>query len=122
MSAAAVTASLSPTILRKRAINSGESGGAAGFTIFILVPFLYLAYPHSRPTAARRRRSLIASPSPSCGTGMTPVAPPAGGARGRREPKRFAAAPAKMPAGAKITPLVPPPNPAPPPLPTPHHH
>src|SRR5258708_17689489 len=35
MSAASVTAYLSPTILRKRAISSGESGGADGWTIFI---------------------------------------------------------------------------------------
>src|SRR3981189_2889531 len=44
MSAASVTAYLSPTILRKRAISSGESGGAAGWTIFIFVSFAYLFY------------------------------------------------------------------------------
>src|SRR5260370_7017956 len=37
MSAWSVTAYLSPTTLRKRATNSGESGGAGGWTIFILV-------------------------------------------------------------------------------------
>src|ERR1700682_6654765 len=37
MSAASVTAYLSPTIARNRAISSGESGGADGWTIFILV-------------------------------------------------------------------------------------
>src|ERR1700682_4343441 len=40
MSAASVTAYLSPTILRKREISSGESGGAADFAIFILVTCL----------------------------------------------------------------------------------
>src|SRR5713226_959666 len=37
MSAWSVTAYLSPTTLRKRATNSGGSGGAGGWTIFILV-------------------------------------------------------------------------------------
>src|ERR1700678_1872094 len=37
MSAASVTAYLSPTILRKRAISSGESGGADGWRMFIWV-------------------------------------------------------------------------------------
>ena len=37
MSAASVTAYLSPTIARKRAISSGESGGLAGFAIFMCV-------------------------------------------------------------------------------------
>src|SRR4030081_1766338 len=37
MSAWSVTAYLSPTILRKRATNSGGSGGAGDWTIFILV-------------------------------------------------------------------------------------
>src|ERR1700738_2960842 len=41
MSAASVTAYLSPTILRKRAISSGESGGAAGCMIFIFVTYTY---------------------------------------------------------------------------------
>src|SRR3982074_1539900 len=48
MSAASVNACLSPTILRKRAISSGESGGAAGWTIFIFVSYAYLFPPHSR--------------------------------------------------------------------------
>src|SRR5260221_13387644 len=39
MSAASVTAYLSPTMLRKRAISSGESGGAEAFTIFIFVTY-----------------------------------------------------------------------------------
>src|SRR3979490_2511279 len=42
MSAASVTAYLSPTILRKRAISSGESGGAEAFTIFIFVTYVFL--------------------------------------------------------------------------------
>src|SRR5450759_856223 len=46
MSAASVTAYLSPTLLRKRAINSGESGGAEGWTIFILVSCVYSLPPH----------------------------------------------------------------------------
>src|ERR1022692_3279333 len=37
MSAASVTAYLSPTIARKRAISSLDSSGADGWTIFILV-------------------------------------------------------------------------------------
>src|SRR3981081_1484499 len=37
MSAASVTAYLSPTMARNFASNSGESGGAAGWTIFIFV-------------------------------------------------------------------------------------
>src|ERR1700687_3450432 len=41
MSAASVTAYLSPTIARKRAISSGESGGADGWTIFIFVSYTY---------------------------------------------------------------------------------
>src|SRR3984893_4736707 len=46
MSAASVTAYLSPTILRNRAIDSGESGGLAGFTIFILVSCVYSVPPN----------------------------------------------------------------------------
>src|SRR3989337_1381222 len=50
MSAAPVTAYLSPTILRKRAISSGESGGretwTEGWTIFILVSCSYSVPPH----------------------------------------------------------------------------
>src|SRR5258708_14398975 len=41
MSAASVTAYLSPTIARNRGISSGESGGADGWTIFILVSCLF---------------------------------------------------------------------------------
>src|ERR1700720_4729338 len=37
MSAASVTAYLSPTMARNFATNSGESGGAAGWTMFIFV-------------------------------------------------------------------------------------
>src|SRR3981189_712065 len=46
MSAASVTAYLSPTILRKRAISSGESGGAAGWTIFLFISYASLFPPH----------------------------------------------------------------------------
>src|ERR1700688_2165289 len=46
MSAASVTAYLSPTIARKRAISSGESGGADGWTIFIFVSCTSLFPPH----------------------------------------------------------------------------
>src|ERR1700694_5616741 len=45
MSAVSVTAYLSPTMLRKRAISSGDSGGLAGWTIFILVSCI-LFPPH----------------------------------------------------------------------------
>src|SRR5258708_11925833 len=50
MSAASVTAYLSPTILRTRAISSDESCGPAGFTIFISVTCVTLVPPH-RSTA-----------------------------------------------------------------------
>src|SRR3981189_1098728 len=46
MSAASVIANLSPTILRKRAINSGESVGADGCMIFILISYAWLFAPH----------------------------------------------------------------------------
>src|ERR1700682_2088043 len=50
MSAASVTAYLSPTMARKRAINSGESGGAEGWTMFILVSCSY-SFPRYRGAA-----------------------------------------------------------------------
>src|SRR6202163_3305823 len=50
MSAASVTAYLSPTMARKRAINSGESGGAEGWTMFILVSCSY-SFPRYRSAA-----------------------------------------------------------------------
>src|SRR5260370_10291779 len=50
MSAASVTAYLSPTILRKRAISSGESSGAAGCMIFIFVTYAY-SFPAHRGAA-----------------------------------------------------------------------
>src|ERR1700693_4834384 len=42
MSAASVTAYLSPTMARNRAIRSGERGGAAGWRVFIFVSWLRL--------------------------------------------------------------------------------
>src|ERR1700726_2007803 len=51
MSAASVTAYLSPTMARKRAINSGESGGAGGWTKFIFRLLRALFPPH--PGAAQ---------------------------------------------------------------------
>src|SRR5258707_10456322 len=50
MSAASVTAYLSPTIAPKRAISSGESGGADGWTIFIFVSCTSL-FPANRGAA-----------------------------------------------------------------------
>src|SRR5882757_5783166 len=47
MSAASVTAYLSPTIDLKRAISSGESGDdGGGWTMFIFVSWVYLFPPH----------------------------------------------------------------------------
>src|ERR1700689_649479 len=46
MSAASVTAYLSPTIVRKRAISSLDSSGADGWTIFILVSCVSSFPPH----------------------------------------------------------------------------
>src|SRR5258705_13370593 len=53
MSAASVTAYLAPTMARKRAISSGESGGAEGCTIFILVSCWcsFHSFPCHRGTA-----------------------------------------------------------------------
>src|SRR3977135_1045334 len=87
-------ACLSPTIAMKRARRSVDRNLAGVWTIFITrarsdgraltiarraMDFLL----HARGAAARARRSLIASPRPACGTGITAMvaAPAASSAR-----------------------------------------
>src|ERR1700738_312124 len=78
MPAASVTAYLSPTIARKRAISSGESGGALGWRIFMadlcacLLFFLF--------------RMHLASPRHPCATAFAFVA--GGASRPCGEPRR----------------------------------